>query len=219
MKAMILAAGRGERLRPLTDHTPKPLLTVHGKPLIVHHLERLGHAGITDIVINISWLGDKIKNHLGDGSNYGVQIRYSEELSGALDTGGGILNALRLLGSAPFLVVNADIYTDFPFENIRSILKPGDLAHLIVVGNPGVHPRGDFHLTADGRLRVDGNPRVTYSGIGIHDPQFFEGCSPGIFPMLPLWQKAMRANKVSGKLYSGEWRDMGTIEMLEGIER
>jgi len=219
MKVMILAAGRGERLRPLTDRTPKPLLVVQGKPLIVHHLERLQSAGFMDIVINISWLGDKIKNHLGDGSRYGVQIRYSEEPPGALDTGGGILNALSLLGSEPFLVVNSDIYTDFPFGRLMSALKPGDLAHLIVVENPVDHPQGDFHLSADERLFADGNPRLTYSGIGIHDPLFFNGCSPGRFPMLPLWQKAMRDKKVGGGFYPGMWSDMGTVRMLEYIGR
>ena len=219
MKVMILAAGRGERLRPLTDKTPKLLLAVQGKPLIVHHLERLKSAGFTDIVINISWLGDKIKNHLGEGSRYGVHIRYSEEPPGALDTGGGILNALPLLGSKPFLVVNGDIYTDFPFGILKSVLNAGDLAHLILVGNPADHPRGDFHLSADERLLVDGNPRLTYSGIGIHAPEIFSDCSPGKFPMLPLWQKAMRDKKVSGELYSGKWSDMGTIRMLEYIGR
>lgn len=218
MKVMILAAGRGERLRPLTDRTPKPLLVVHGKPLIVHHLERLQSVGFTDIVINISWLGDKIKSHLGDGSRYGVQIRYSEEPPGALDTGGGILNALPLLGSEPFLVVNGDIYTDFPFGGLEPALKPGDLAHLIVVGNPVDHPQGDFHLSADGRLLAAGIPSLTYSGIGIHDPLFFNGCSPGKFPMLPLWQKAMRDKKVGGEFYSGKWSDVGTIETLENVE-
>jgi len=219
MKVMILAAGRGERLRPLTDKTPKVLLAVQGKPLIVHHLERLKSAGFTDIVINISWLGDKIKNHLGEGSRYGVHIRYSEEPPGALDTGGGILNALPLLGSEPFLVVNGDIYTDFPFGVLKSALNAGDLAHLIMVGNPADHPRGDFHLSADERLLVDGNPRLTYSGIGIHAPKLFSDCSPGKFPMLPMWQKAMRDKKVSGELYSGKWSDMGTIRMLENIGR
>lgn len=219
MKVMILAAGRGERLRPITDRTPKPLLVVQGKPLIVHHLERLQSAGFMDIVINISWLGDKIRNHLGDGSRYGLQIHYSEEPPGALDTGGGILNALPLLGSAPFLVVNADIYTDFPFENIKTTLKHGDLAHLVMVPNPSHRPRGDFYLSADGRLLDDSDTRLTYSGIGIHDPQFFNDCNPGRFPMLPLWQKAMRNKKVGGELYSGKWSDMGTIRILEYIGR
>ncbi len=219
MRVMILAAGRGVRLRPLTDSTPKPLLTVQDKPLIVHHLERLQSAGFTDIVINISWLGDRIKNHLGNGSRYGVHIRYSDEPPGALDTGGGIFNALSLLGREPFLVVNGDIYTDYPFGELKQSLNPGDLAHLIVVGNPAAHPQGDFHLSAAGRLLAAGHPRYTYSGIGIHDPLIFSGCSPGKFPMLPLWQNAMRANNVSGEFYSGEWSDMGTREMFENIER
>jgi N-acetyl-alpha-D-muramate 1-phosphate uridylyltransferase len=217
MKVMILAAGRGQRLRPLTDETPKPLLAVKGKPLIVHHLERLQLAGYTDIVINVSWLADKLKNHLGDGSRYGVHIRYSEEPPGALDTGGGIFNALSLLGREPFLVVNGDIYTDFPFGNLKAVLNQGDLAHLIVVSNPLHRPEGDFRLTADRRLHADGEQRLTYSGIGIHDPAFFNSCSPGRFPMLPLWQAAMRDKKISGEFYSGMWSDVGTREILEKV--
>lgn len=214
MKAMILAAGRGDRLRPLTDTTPKPLLEVRGKPLIIHHLERLRSAGYSDIVINISWLGDKIKNYLGDGARYGVRILYSEEPAGALDTGGGILNALPVLGSDPFLVVNGDIYTDYPFMNLGSALKRGDLAHLVMVKNPPHHPEGDFCLSFDGRLSTDGELRLTYSGIGIHDPLFFKDCNPGRFPMLPWWQEAMRKRRVSGQMYSGVWNDIGTIEAL-----
>jgi len=214
MKVMILAAGRGERLRPLTDRTPKPLLEVQGKPLIVHHLERLQSAGFTDIVINIAWLGDKIKNYLGDGLRYGVSISYSKESAGALDTGGGIFNALPLLGSEPFLVVNGDIYTDFPFESLKSVIKQGDLAHLVMVGNPAHHPKGDFHLSSDGRLHVDGDPRLTYSGIGVHHPEFFRDCRPGRFPLLPLWRKAIQAGQVSGRTHSGAWKDIGTLEAL-----
>ncbi len=217
MKVMILAAGRGERLRPLTDSTPKPLLEVQGKPLIVQHLERLRSADFREIVINIAWLGDEIKNYLDDGSRYGVHIRYSEEPAGALDTGGGIFNALPLLGSEPFLAVNADIYTDFPFESLKSVIKQGDLAHLVMVGNPAHHPNGDFHLADDGRLYADVEPRLTYSGIGIHDPLFFKDCSPGKFPMLPWWQKAMRSGRVGGQMYSGIWKDIGTIEGLRAV--
>ncbi len=217
MKAMILAAGRGERLRPLTDTTPKPLLEIQGRPLIVRHLERLHAAGLTDIVINLSWLADKIKGYLGDGSRYGVRIRYSEEVDGPLETGGGILNALPLLGENPFLVINGDIYTDFPFQTLQSALKHGDLAHLVMLENPPHHPRGDFHLSADGRLHADGTPRLTYSGIGVHHPAFFKDCSPGKFPMLPWWREAMRSGRVSGQWYSGLWKDVGTIEALRGV--
>jgi N-acetyl-alpha-D-muramate 1-phosphate uridylyltransferase len=219
MKVMILAAGRGERLRPLTDHTPKPLLEVQGKPLIVHLLERLRTAGLTDIVINISWLGDKIKKSLGDGSPFGVSIRFSEEPVGALETGGGIVNALPLLGKDPFLVINGDIYTDFPFESLKGVLKQGDLAHLVMVENPLHHPRGDFCLSADGRLHVSGTSCLTYSGIGIHHPGFFRDCLPKKFPMLPCWRKAMRDGKVSGQLYLGEWNDVGTFKILQDIDR
>jgi N-acetyl-alpha-D-muramate 1-phosphate uridylyltransferase len=219
MKAMILAAGRGQRLRPLTDHTPKPLLEVYGKPLIVHHLERLAVSGFADIVINTAWLGGQIENYLGGGSRYGVSIRYSEEPAGALDTGGGIMHALPLLGAEPFLVVNGDIYTDFPFESLRTAFQQGDLAHLVMVANPLHHPQGDFHLSADGRLHADGKSRLTYAGIGIHSPEFFKDCVPGKFPMLPWWQRAMREDKVSGQFYSGLWRDVGSIETLRDLEQ
>ncbi|MGH8321139.1 MAG: N-acetylmuramate alpha-1-phosphate uridylyltransferase MurU [Gammaproteobacteria bacterium] len=217
MKAMILAAGRGERLRPLTDTTPKPLITVKGKPLIVRHLERLHAAGFTDVVINVAWLADKIKDFLGDGSRYGVHVRYSEESEGALETGGGILKALPLLGSEPFLVVNGDIYTDFPFEALKFVLKDKDLAHLVMVPNPANYPQGDFHLDAGGRLHADGMPPLTYGGIGIHHPDFFRGCSPGKFPMLPWWQKTMQTGHMSGQLYVGRWHDLGTPENLHAV--
>lgn len=214
MRAMILAAGRGERLRPLTDKTPKPLLEVMGQPLVVHHLERLYGAGIREVVINIAWLGDSIKHYLGDGSRYGVRIQYSEEPEGALETGGGILNALPLLGRLPFLVVNGDIFTDFPFATLESVLGDHDLAHLVMVENPPHRRHGDFRLSADGRLHADGRPRLTYSGIGVHRPQFFDRCTPGRFPMLPWWQSAMRDGRVSGRVYAGLWRDIGTPQAL-----
>ncbi|MGH8377872.1 MAG: N-acetylmuramate alpha-1-phosphate uridylyltransferase MurU [Gammaproteobacteria bacterium] len=219
MKAMIMAAGRGERLRPLTDTTPKPLLEVKGKPLIVHHLERLHAAGFTDVVINVAWLADKIKNFLGDGSRYGIHILYSEESEGALETGGGILKALPLLGSEAFLVVNGDIYTDFSFDTLKFVLKDKDLAHLVMVPNPASYPQGDFLLDADGRLRADGTPRLTYSGIGVHHPDFFRDCSAGKFPMLPWWQKAMEMDRMSGQLYSGLWKDIGTPESLRAASQ
>lgn len=217
MKVMLLAAGRGKRLQPLTDSTPKPLLEVKGKPLIVHHLERLRGAGFTEVVINVAWLADKIKKYLGNGSHHGVRIQYSDESEGALETGGGILKALPLLGTEPFLVVNGDIYTDFPFQALKAALKHGDLAHLVVVPNPLHHPQGDFHLSSDGRLHLDGTPGLTYSGISIHHPEFFKHCSPGKFPMLPWWQKAIRARQVSGQLYAGLWKDVGTLEELQNI--
>ncbi len=214
MKVMILAAGRGERLRPLTDSLPKPLLEVRWKPLIVHHLERLHAGGFNDVVINVAWLAEKIQSYLGDGSHYGVNIRYSHESGGALETGGGILNALPLLGTSPFLVVNADIYTDFPFQRLRTALHHGDLAHLVMVPNPPTYPHGDFCLSADGRMQADGELRLTYSGIGVHDPLFFKECRPGKFPMLPLWRRAMQKGSVGGEIYTGIWRDIGTLEAL-----
>ncbi|MGH8283592.1 MAG: N-acetylmuramate alpha-1-phosphate uridylyltransferase MurU [Gammaproteobacteria bacterium] len=219
MKVMILAAGRGERLRPLTDTTPKPLIAVRAKPLIVHHLERLHVAGFRDVVINVFWLADKIMGFLGDGLRYGVHIQYSEESEGALETGGGILKALPLLGSEPFLVVNGDIYTDFPFETLKFALKGKDLAHLVMVPNPSNYPQGDFHLAADGRLYAEGTQRLTYAGIGVHHPDFFKSCLPGRFSMLPWWQKAMRVRHVSGELYSGCWHDIGTPESLAASSR
>ena len=218
MMGMLLAAGRGERLRPLTDSLPKPLIEVQGKPLIVHHLEHLHAAGITEIVINVAWLADKIKTRLGNGSRYGVQIRYSDESHGALETGGGILQALPLFGAGPFLVLNSDIYTDFPFAGLKAALADDDLAHLVMVPNPPHHADGDFALDAHGRLHADGTPRLTYAGIGVHRAEFFRECQPGRFPMLPWWQRAMRAGYVSGELYAGYWQDIGTPESLRALD-
>jgi MurNAc alpha-1-phosphate uridylyltransferase len=217
MKAMILAAGRGERLRPLTDSVPKPLIEVRGETLIARHVRRLQAAGFTEIVINVAWLADKIRVRLGDGARYGVRIRYSEEADGALETGGGILKALPLLGDAPFLVVNGDIYTDFPFASLSNALARADLAHLVMVPNPPHHPEGDFVLDAGGRLHAEGTPRLTYAGIGVHRPEFFRDCSPGKFPLLPWWQTAMHAGRVSGQFYVGQWLDAGTAESLRAL--
>ena len=215
MKAMILAAGRGERLRPLTDNTPKPLLEVEGKPLIVHHLERLRDAGYTYILINTSWLAEKLQEHLGDGARHGVHIRYSYEGPEPLETGGGIYKALPELGREPFLVVNGDILTDFPFENLKHSLKHDDLAHLVMVPNPKHHPEGDFHLTTTGHLRREGEPKLTYSGIGVYKADFFKDCRAGKFPLLPLMQAAMAVEALSGELYKGRWTDIGTVENLQ----
>ena len=217
MKAMILAAGRGERLRPLTDTVPKPLIEVRGETLIARQLRSLHAAGFTEIVVNIAWLGAKIKAQLADGSRYGVHIRYSEEAEGALETGGGILKALPLLGDEPFLVVNGDIYTDFPFASLSNALAHADLAHLVMVPNPPHHRDGDFVVDAGGRLHAEGTPRLTYAGIGVHRPEFFRDCSPGKFPMLPWWQTAMRAGRVSGQVYAGQWLDAGTPESLRAL--
>jgi len=214
---MILAAGRGQRLRPLTDAIPKPLIEVDDKPLIVHHLERLYAAGFMEIVINVAWQADKIKARLGNGSQYGVHIRYSDEPEGALETGGGILKALPLLGDDTFLVVNGDIYTDFPYATLKTALTNDDLAHLVMVPNPRHHPDGDFVLDANGRLHTEGTPRLTYSGLGVHRPEFFKECAPGRFPMLPWWRKAIHAGQLSGQLYKGRWNDLGTPESLRAL--
>jgi MurNAc alpha-1-phosphate uridylyltransferase len=218
MKAMVLAAGRGERLRPLTDTVPKPLLEVQGKPLIIYHLERLRDAGFTHIVINTSWLAEKLHDYLGDGSSWGVKLQFSYEGPEPLETGGGIFKALPLLGKEPFLVVNGDIYTDFPFETLKHKLKAGDLAHLVMVPNPAHHPKGDFHLSLSGHLRIEGEPRLTYSGIGVYKREFFRDCSAGKFKLLPLMESAMAVEALSGEFYSERWMDVGTLESLKALE-
>jgi len=215
MQAMILAAGHGERMRPLTDHMPKPLLEVGGKPLIVHHVERLVAAGLRRIVINHAHLGHRIEAALGDGSRWGAEIRYSPE-DEALETGGGIFKALPLLGRGPFLVVNGDIWTDLEFARLR--LADGLLAHLVLVDNPPHHPAGDFAL-ADGRLSTQGRPRHTYSGIGIYHPDLFCDCSGGAFPLAPLLRAAMERGMVSGEHYPDRWLDIGTPERLHALDR
>ena len=220
MKAMILAAGRGERLRPFTDHTPKPLLPVAGKPLIVWHIEALVAAGIRDIVINHAWLGEQIEAALGQGDAFGAHIVYSPEGEQALETGGGIYHALPLLGDAPFLVVNGDVCTDYDFSRLPSRLT--GLAHLLLVTNPAHHAAGDFFL-ADGRVTDDdaeaGATRLTFSGIGLYSPRLFEGCEEGRFPLAPLLCRAMAQGQVSGECYSGRWVDVGTPERRDAAER
>jgi len=216
MKAMILAAGRGERLRPLTDTVPKPLLEVRGKPLITWHLEALARAGVHNVVINLSWLGEQIRATLGDGSRWGMTIAYSDEGPVALETGGGIHHALPLLGSAPFLLVNGDVYTDYDLA--RLWLRSGELAHLVLVGNPSHHPQGDF-LLQDGLVSEIGEPRHTYAGIGIYDPELFAGCRPGRFPLLPLLRKAMAERRLGGEIHAGAWTDVGTAARLADLNR
>ncbi len=198
MRAMVLAAGRGERMRPLTDHTPKPLLLAGGKPLIVWHLEALARAGVQDVIVNLSWLGVQIRTALGDGRQFGLQLRYSEEGSPPLETGGGIFHALPLLGSEPFLVVNGDTFTDIEAGALR--LPPQADARLVMVSNPPQHPQGDFVLEGEQLVEAPG-PRLTYSGIGIFSPRLFDGCTEGQFPLLPLlkardgrWAVAGRAS-------------------------
>jgi len=215
---MILAAGRGERMRPLTDRTPKPLLPVAGKPLIVWHLERLARAGFRDIVINYAHLGDQIEALLDDGSAWGVSIRYSEEPPGALETAGGIANALPLLGNAPFLVVNGDIYCEWDFGRAHDALASEDLAHLVLVPNPAHHPGGDFALDAD-RVAADGATRVTFAGIGIYRPQLFASVERGKPAKLaPLLRTAMSEHLVAGESFAGRWVDVGTPERLAWLD-
>lgn len=217
MKAMVLAAGRGERMRPLTDREPKPLLRVGGKRLIEYHLERLAAGGFRDVVINTAWLGDMIEAALGRGERYGLSITYSHERPEALETGGGIFHALPLLGSAPFLLVNGDVWTDIDFGALRRPPPPGSLAHLVLVPNPPQHMRGDF-LLHDGLVAEGEGLRHTYSGIGIYTPEFFAGSSPGKFPLLPLLKRAIAQRALSGELHSGQWFDIGTIERLNALD-
>ena len=208
MKAMILAAGRGERLRPLTDTTPKPLLEARGKPLIVHHLDALSRAGFSEIVINLSWLGNQIREYLGDGADYGVRIQYSEEAV-ALETAGGIRQALPLLGER-FVVVNADVFTDYDFARLRGLKS---LAHLVLVDNPEHNDSGDFSLS-DGCVGNDGSPRHTFSGIAQYQRRFFADLAPGKQALAPLLRAAAARGEVSGELFRGSWVDIGTAERL-----
>lgn len=219
MKAVVLAAGKGERLRPLTETTPKPLIQVRGQPLIVHHLERLRDAGFTQIHVNTSWLAETLQTTLGDGSRYGVHIHYSYEGPEPLETGGGLFKMLPALGREPFLVVNGDVFTDFPFETLKHRLKADFLAHLVVVANPIHHPNGDFHLSPAGHLRTEGESKLTYSGIGVYKADFFKDCRAGKFPLLPLFRQAMAQEAVSGEQYAGVWSDVGTPESLASLNK
>jgi MurNAc alpha-1-phosphate uridylyltransferase len=216
LSVMILAAGRGERMRPLSDVTPKPLLTAGGKPLIVHLIEGVARAGHRHVVINHSHLGQQIENYLGDGRRYGVSIAYSHEPGGGLETGGGIFKALPLIDSDPFLVVNGDIWTDYPFDRLPRTLA--GLAHLVLVGNPEHHPGGDFAL-ADGIVHAKGVRRLTFSGIGVYARALFAGCRSDKFPLAPLLRVAMGRGLVSGEHYTGRWFDIGTPTRLAEIDR
>ncbi|MDH3978793.1 MAG: nucleotidyltransferase family protein, partial [Gammaproteobacteria bacterium] len=202
MKAMILAAGRGERMRPLTDAAPKPLLRVNDKPLIQYHLEALGAAGIGEVVINLAWLGAQISDYLGDGSAYGLEITYTEEPVGALETGGGIFQALPLLGNEPFWIVNGDVFCEFDYMPRQ--LDAESLGHLVMVPNPVHHLAGDFSL-AGGRVVNPGEHTLTYSGISILHPDLFAECEPGRFPLAPLLNNAIDHGRLSGELFSGLW--------------
>lgn len=215
MKVMILAAGKGERMRPLTEHTPKPLLSVGGQTLIEYHLQALKAAGLVDIVINLSWLGEQIVQRLGDGARFGVSIQYSQEGAIPLETAGGIIEALPLLGDAPFVVVNADIWTDYPFAQLPD--SPTSLAHLVLVNNPSHHPQGDFALN-DNRLANSGEQKLTYSGIGVYQPRLFSGLSCGVRPLAPLLRHAIDSSQVSGEQYRGQWWDIGTPARLRELD-
>jgi MurNAc alpha-1-phosphate uridylyltransferase len=217
MKAMILAAGRGERMRPLTDSIPKPLLAVGGKPLIVWHLERLARAGLREIVINHSHLGERIVGALGDGSRYGCSIAWSAEAQ-ALETAGGLATALPLLGEQPFLAINGDVYCEFDYAPLaaraRALPASGRLAHLVLVPNPAHNARGDFALDGDS-LRSEGEHRLTFAGIGAYLPEMLRGIRPGTKAALaPLLRAAMSQGRVGGELFAGRWEDVGTPRRL-----
>lgn len=224
MKAMILAAGRGERMRPLTDHTPKPLLKIAGESLIGWHLRRLKQAGFTDIVINHAWLGQKIENELGNGSRYGLNIEYSAEKNGGLETAGGIATALPLLGSDPFLVINGDILCDMDFgtaaQTADQLLQNKQLAHLWLTDNPPHHPQGDFTLTSDGLVSATpSQTMLTFCGIGVYHPDLFQHTEPNQAAKLaPLLKEAMAQEKISGQKFEGLWMDVGTVERLKAAD-
>lgn len=220
MKAMILAAGLGTRLRPLTDIVPKPLLEAGGKPLIVWHIEKLVALGVRDIVVNHAWLGERIEQVLGDGTHFGARIAYSREGLPPLETAGGIRRALPLLGAAPLMLINGDIWTDFDFAHLPGVhapMAPGIDAHLVLVPNPDFHLRGDFVLDRAGRVQVDGAPKYTFAGISVLRPQLFASLPDGPAPLAPLLRAAMVRGVVSGELHVGRWTDVGTIERLEAL--
>nr|VFJ52374.1 MAG: MurNAc alpha-1-phosphate uridylyltransferase [Candidatus Kentron sp. DK]VFJ54693.1 MAG: MurNAc alpha-1-phosphate uridylyltransferase [Candidatus Kentron sp. DK] len=219
MKTMILAAGRGERMRPLTDRIPKPLIPVVGRPLIVHLIHRLVREGFADLIINTAYLAASLETALGDGQKFGARIRYSRESPHALDTGGGIRHALPLLGPDPFLVLNGDLWTDYPFS--RLLEKPSKLAHLVLVPNPPHNPVGDFFLLPEtgkqGCVSNREGERLTFSGVGVYRPALFHGSEPGISPLRPILDRAIDAGQVTGERYLGVWRDIGTLERLREI--
>jgi MurNAc alpha-1-phosphate uridylyltransferase len=215
MKVMILAAGRGERMRPLTDHTPKPLLPVAGKAIIEHTIVQLASAGFTEIIINHAHLGQQIEDYLGDGRRYGVSICYSPEGEQGLETAGGIINALPLLGSEVFLVVNGDIATDFPFAELKNVTV--DLAHIIMVDNPAHHSQGDFVLDMAGRVVENGTEKLTFSGIGLYRPEFFCNTPSGNSKLGFLLRQAIVSQRVSGQKFTGFWMDIGTPQRLQDL--
>ncbi len=212
---MILAAGRGERMRPLTLSRPKPLLEAGGHRLIEYHLAALAKLGIAEVVVNLSWLGARIRDALGDGRRHGIAIRYSDEGPEPLGTGGGLFQALQFLGGEPFLVVNGDVWSDFDFAMLGR--PAGSFAHLVLVENPPHHPDGDYGLDATGGIHPLRN-RLTYSGISVLDPQLFAGCAAGAFPLKPLLDRAMEGGRLTGQRHLGAWTDVGTPERLAALD-
>jgi MurNAc alpha-1-phosphate uridylyltransferase len=216
MKAMILAAGRGERLRPLTDHCPKPLIPLNGKPLIAYHLEKLAHAGITDVVINYAWLGEQFEQVLGHGEDFGLRLDYSPEPEGGLETAGGIINALPLLGSEPFILINGDVYTDYDFADLPSRVDAECLAHLVLVPTPEFKAKGDFGWQAPGLVVDQGD--WTFSGISVIDPALLSDYPIERLPLAPILRQAIQRQQVQGEVFHGFWSDIGTRERLEQAE-
>ena len=211
---MILAAGRGERMRPLTDKCPKPLLTVKGRPLIEYHVRALVSAGIVDIVINHAYLGEQIVAYLGDGERYGANIEYSAEVE-ALETAGGIIQALPKLGSGPFAIVNGDVWSDYSFSQLPPIID--GVAHLVMISNPVHNPNGDFYFD-NGKLHEARGTKLTYSGIALLTPELFESCMPSALPLAPLLREAIVAGSVSAEHFQGEWVDVGTPGRLAALD-
>ena len=214
MRAMVLAAGRGERLRPLTDKVPKSLVEVGGETLLERHLQNVSRAGIRKVVINLGWLGDRIVDRIGDGNRYGLDVHYSDEGDNILETGGGIHNALSMLGDEPFLVVNADIYTDMPVPKVQ--LTDDQAGHLVLVPTPDYRDHGDFDID-DQLLRNAETPQYTFSGVAIYRPEFFHGCEAGRFPLAPMLKEAADRDQLSASLYEGYWADIGTPERLQDV--
>ena len=215
MIAMILAAGRGERLRPLTDTTPKALVEVRGVSLLERHLNAVKAAGVKNVVINLGWLGEMIAERVGSGSRYGLSVVYSPEGENILETGGGVHRALPLLGSDPFLIVNADIYTDMP---LPTVLPDDADGHMVLVPKPAHKERGDFDLI-DGRVANGEDPALTFSGVAIYRPEFFADCEPGRFPLGPMLRAAADKSRLTGTIYDGIWEDVGTPERLQELNR
>ncbi|MFP6901669.1 MAG: nucleotidyltransferase family protein [Opitutales bacterium] len=217
MKAMILAAGYGKRLRPLTDHMPKPLIEVGGKPLLVHHLEKLAATGFREIVINLGHLGGKIPDVLGDGSSWGLRIEYSDEGSDPLETGGGLAKALPLLGKDTFLVVNGDVWCDLDFASIPMALPPGDDVLLYLVPQPAWREKGDFSLSDQGRVTEVANPDLLYAGIALYHPRILDRAKVEKFSIVPRLKAAIANNRVGGIQHNGSWDDVGTPERLAAL--